>query len=213
MVSGRARLPRLGPETSELADRRRELFTLAAPVFRRDGYHGATIKALAHACHLSPAGLYHYFPSKLALATYLLQPQQRTGDYADVIVPTGSPEELVAMIALTVCSLDEYMLALDLGREIGLPEATSDRARVSREGIVAFERVLRRCAPGMSAAEASETAHVMLAILVEPYATGLVQPTAVVEHRLLDVIAERTAGRGLDLDALAAARLGNRQSA
>lgn len=213
MSGRRERLPRLGPETPELADRRRELFTLAAPVFRRDGYQGATIKALAHACHLSPAGLYHYFPSKLALATYLLQPHQRSADFADLVVPTGSPQELIEFVSITVCSLDEYMLALDLGRETGVPEATVDRARVSREGIVAFERVLRRCAPAMSAAEAAETAHVLLAILVEPYATGLVQPTAIVEARLLDLIAERTAGRGLDLDALAAARAGDRRTA
>jgi AcrR family transcriptional regulator len=183
------------------------LFTLAAPVFRREGYGGATIKALAHACHLSPAGLYHYFPSKLALATYLLQPQQRSAEFADVVVPTGSPQELLEFISITVCSMDEYMLTLDLGREIGVAEATIDRARVSREGIIAFERVLRRCAQGLSQAEASETAHVLLAILVEPYVTGLAQPTAVVEARLLDVIAERTRGRGLDQDVLSAARL------
>ena len=31
------------------------------------GYRGATIKALAHACGLSPASLYHYFGSKREL--------------------------------------------------------------------------------------------------------------------------------------------------
>src|SRR5664280_1507951 len=34
--------------------RRRELYKLAAPVFREHGYRGATIKALAHACHWHP---------------------------------------------------------------------------------------------------------------------------------------------------------------
>ncbi len=48
-----------------------EPFRLAAPVLRRHGYRGATIKALAHACHLSPA-LYHDFPSKAALASGLI---------------------------------------------------------------------------------------------------------------------------------------------
>ena len=38
-----------------LNGRRHELFRLAAPVFRAHGYRGSTIKALAHACHLSPA--------------------------------------------------------------------------------------------------------------------------------------------------------------
>ena len=53
--------------------RRRELFHLAAPVFRAHGYRGTTIKALSHACHLSPAGLYHYFDSKADLATYIVR--------------------------------------------------------------------------------------------------------------------------------------------
>ena len=56
-----------------LDQRRRELFKLAAPVFRAHGYRGATIKALAHACHLAPAGLYHYFASKADLATYVVR--------------------------------------------------------------------------------------------------------------------------------------------
>jgi AcrR family transcriptional regulator len=55
-----------------LESRRIELFKLAAPVFRQHGYPGSTIKALAHACHLSPASLYHYVPSKAAMATCLL---------------------------------------------------------------------------------------------------------------------------------------------
>ena len=40
---------------------------------RRHGYRGATIKALSHACGLSPASLYHYFRSKEEMATYLLR--------------------------------------------------------------------------------------------------------------------------------------------
>ena len=56
-----------------LEGRRRELFALAAPVFRRHGYRGATMKALAHACGLSPASLHHYFGSKEELATYVVR--------------------------------------------------------------------------------------------------------------------------------------------
>ena len=44
--------------------RKMYLYVQAAPVFEEHGYKGATIKALAHACHLSPASLYHYFGSK-----------------------------------------------------------------------------------------------------------------------------------------------------
>ena len=52
------------------AGRRRELFALTLPLFARLGYREVTLKELAEACHLSPASLYHYFPSKLDLALY-----------------------------------------------------------------------------------------------------------------------------------------------
>lgn len=52
--------------------RRYELFHLAALLFRTHGYRGATIKALAHACHMSPAAIYHYLPSKAAFATVIV---------------------------------------------------------------------------------------------------------------------------------------------
>jgi AcrR family transcriptional regulator len=55
---------------SDAAARRRELSALAAPLFARLGYREVTLKELATACNLSPASLYHYFPSKLDLALY-----------------------------------------------------------------------------------------------------------------------------------------------
>ena len=48
------------------------LYVLAAPVFEEHGYRGATIKALAYACHLSPSSLHHYFGSKAEMGTYPL---------------------------------------------------------------------------------------------------------------------------------------------
>ena len=71
--------------------RRVELFRLAAPVFRARGYREATIKELAHACHLSPAAVYHYFPSKLALATYLLRRDNSLEAAEPSLPPSAEP--------------------------------------------------------------------------------------------------------------------------
>ncbi len=81
--------------SSRLEARRRELFASAAPVFRRYGYRGATIKALAHACGLSPASLYHYFGSKEEMATYLVRRPRMDWDSTWVDLTT-SPDRALA---------------------------------------------------------------------------------------------------------------------
>ena len=53
-------------------DRRWEIWRSAAPLFEREGYRGVSIEQLAHASALSPAGLYHYFPGKAAIALFPL---------------------------------------------------------------------------------------------------------------------------------------------
>jgi AcrR family transcriptional regulator len=58
-----------------LFDRRWQLYRSAAPVFERHGFRGATVDGLARACFMSPAGLYHYFPSKAAFALFPLTTQ------------------------------------------------------------------------------------------------------------------------------------------
>src|SRR6266566_2575774 len=91
--------------------RRRQLFTLAAPVFRQHGYRGATIKALAHACHLAPAGLYHYFASKADLATYVVR--QPHLDWRLVYIdPAVDPlRQLSGFIDLAIQELPDFLLA------------------------------------------------------------------------------------------------------
>ena len=45
-------------------DRRRELVSLAATLFDRDGYHATNVEALARAAGIRKSTLYHYFSSK-----------------------------------------------------------------------------------------------------------------------------------------------------
>jgi len=48
------------------------LYAAAGPVFDRAGFRGSTVAELAWAAGLRPASLYHYFPSKAALALFPL---------------------------------------------------------------------------------------------------------------------------------------------
>jgi AcrR family transcriptional regulator len=75
---------------------------LAAPVFRRYGFRESTIKALAHACGLSPASLYHYFGSKEELATYLLRRPQMDWDSIWVDPETDPLVQLAQLLDLSL---------------------------------------------------------------------------------------------------------------
>ena len=99
-----------------LEARRRELFALAAPIFRRHGYRGATIKALAHACGLSPASLYHYFRSKEEMATYLLRRPRMDWDSTWVDRATDPLVQLRSLVDLVALGAPELPAGAAAGR-------------------------------------------------------------------------------------------------
>jgi AcrR family transcriptional regulator len=128
--------------------RRHELFRLAAPVFRAHGYRGSTIKALAHACHLSPAALYHYFPSKAAFATFLVDDDRLDWDSTRIDPDIDPLVQLRMSVDLVIEVLPTYLLAIDLAREIGRPLSQPELARFFGQGEAIFGRVLAAVAPG-----------------------------------------------------------------
>ena len=122
---------------------------MAAPVFRREGYRGATIKALAHACGLSPASLYHYFSSKEDLATYLVRQPRMDWD-STWVDPTIDPlVQLGQLLDLSLAELPNFLLALRLEDEIaGSGRIDGAHARSFREGEAMYRPADRRVGPG-----------------------------------------------------------------
>lgn len=152
--------------------RRRELYKLAAPVFREHGYRGATIKALAHACHLAPAGLYHYFASKADLATYVVR--QPRLDWRTVYVdPDIDPlRQLSGFLDLAIRELPDFLLALDLAEELGLPSIVRMRRAMFTQGETIFGRYLAAVRPGLTPDAARELARLILTVLVGSHEIG-----------------------------------------
>src|SRR5690625_7571158 len=75
--------------------KREEILTEALRVIAEAGLHGASVKAIAEAVDLSPAGLLHYFDSKEKLFTEVL----RKRDERDSQQFTGGRyEELLATL-------------------------------------------------------------------------------------------------------------------
>ena len=163
--------------------RRRELFKLAAPVFRVHGYRGATIKALAYACHLSPAGLYHYFGSKSDLATYIVR--QPHLDWRTVHVdPSVDPlAQLRGIIDLAIGELPYFLLALDMAEDLELPGMARLRRGMFAEGNTVIGRYIAAVRPGMTPEAARDLAGLVLALLVGSHEIGDAVPATVASTR------------------------------
>ena len=173
-----------------LEARRRELFALSAPVFRRYGYRGATIKALAHACGLSPASLYHYFGSKEEMATYLVHRPRMDWDSTWVDPTTDPLVQLAQLLDLSLAELPNYLLALRLADEIaGTPSDDGSHARTFREGEAVFARLVAASATELSRAAATRVARDALSAMVGSAVVGLdPEPEAAVRERVVAVL-------------------------
>ncbi len=137
--------------------RRTELFRAAAPLFRRHGYRGVSLKAIGASCGLTPPALYRYFASKLELA---LTPLSAEGcPTVETVLDDRSVAPLEALrngIDAGMVHLDETYLALGLAREAG--SAVSQELVAAGFGRLrgAYATALRRAAPRLSDAEAAE---------------------------------------------------------
>lgn len=180
--------------------RRHELFRLAAPVFRAHGYRGATIKALAHACNLSPAALYHYFPSKAAFATFLIEDEKLDWESTRIDPVIDPLVQLRLTVDLVIDVLPTYLLAIDLAREIGRPLAQPELARFFGQGEAVFGRVLVAAAPSLVPDEARELARRVLAIIVAGPTTGLAADPLSVRAAATDVLRIHLVPVGVDVD-------------
>ena len=155
--------------------RRRELFLRAAPVFRKRGYRGSTLKELASACGISIPGLYRYFPSKKALALFPLRSlyPELHGPAPDV--SAGDPlMHLSGWVEGAVAEMPNYILALQLSREVALRPDEQRKVDVNlAEHIALLADIARRAAPHLTDRSARELASTMVNVALGPAVTGL----------------------------------------
>ena len=173
---------------------------MAAPVFRAHGYRGSTIKALAHACNLSPAALYHYFPSKAAFATFLIDDERLDWESTRIDPVIDPLVQLRLTVDLVIDVLPTYLLAIDLAREIGRPLVQPELARFFGQGEAVFGRVLVAAAPSLVPDEARELARRVLAIIVAGPTTGLAADPVSVRAAATDVLRLHLVRLGVDPD-------------
>jgi AcrR family transcriptional regulator len=155
--------------------RRRELYVRAAPVFRKHGYRGATLKALANACGLSIPALYRYFPSKRAFALFPLASlyPELQGPPPDVTV--GDPlAHLSGWIEGAVAEMPNYLLAARLAREVGLDDEEQRKVDANlADHLAILGGLARHAGPHLDDRAAQELARAMVNVVMGPALTGL----------------------------------------
>ncbi len=162
------------------------MFAQAAPVFRRHGFRGSTIKALAHACGLSPASLYHYFRSKEEMATYIVRRPRMDWDGIWVDPSVDPLVQLRLLVDLALAELPDYLLALRLSDELAGATQHGRHTHVFREGEHLFGRLLVATAPAMPRADAERVARDVLSGMIGSAVVGLdPQPDADVRARVV----------------------------
>jgi AcrR family transcriptional regulator len=172
--------------TDEPFARRRELYVQAAPVFRRHGYRGATLKALAGACGLSIPALYRYFPSKKAFALFPLAALYPELQAPPPDISAGDPAiYLSGWIEGAVAEMPNYILAAKLLREVGLGDAEQLKMDANlAEHIALVGDLARRAAPHLSDATARELASTMINVALGPALTGIEPEPAALRREL-----------------------------
>ncbi len=158
------------------------LYVLAAPVFEKHGYRGATIKALAHACHLSPSSLYHYFGSKAEMATYPLTSPSIDWDNAFVDPDIDPLLQLQALLEMSTAMFPIWMLALSLHEEIHGGADPDMRAAGFKEGEAVFGRLICAAAPRIERPSAERLARDVLASLAGSSVTALDEDVMTVQQ-------------------------------
>ena len=169
--------PRQRPEWGSVEPfaRRRELYLRAAPVFRKYGYRGATLKALASACGLSIPALYRYFPSKRSFALFPLAAMYPELHAPPPDLSVGDPAgHLASWIDSAVSEAPIYLLAARLMREVDLTDDERRRSDANLiEHIALVGDLARRAGPHLSEATARDLASTMINLALGPALTGI----------------------------------------
>jgi AcrR family transcriptional regulator len=155
--------------------RRHELYVRAVPVFRRDGYRGSTLKALAAACGLSIPGLYRYFPSKRAFALFPLRTLYPELHPPEPDVTAGDPiAHLAHWIDAAADELPYVVLAVRMAFEAGLSPVDEHRSTAALAAHTAvMADLIRRAEPRLREDVARQIATTMIEIAAGGAVTGL----------------------------------------
>jgi AcrR family transcriptional regulator len=161
---------RLEWRSDDLVGKRYELYARAAPLFRRHGFAGTTLKALAVACGLSVPALYNYFPSKRAFALFPLMALYPELHGPPPMPEDASPQTVLAMwVQGATREMPNYVLAMRMAQEAGLQPDERRRMEANlTEHAALIGAVARQAAPHLDERSAAELGWGMMFLAVAP---------------------------------------------
>jgi len=166
----------------------------------------ATMKALAHACGVKPATLYHYFCSKRVMATFPLIGPRLTWESTYVDPQLDPLVQLRMLIELATERLPAYLLAMRLAEEMGDRQALRNRSAAFRDGEAVIGRFIEAAAPRMPRLEALDLARELLSLLVGATVINLDEaPGRVARVRMVDMLRVRLLPAHVEKEAFEAA--------
>lgn len=177
------------PEPARATDARRvEILRAALDLFSVSGFHGTSVRQIARAVGVNEATLYHYFPSKDAILTEVVQhmlaahrARIATGVPKLATPVAAEPRAQAAQIGALLRSLGEVMLRdADDPFERKLTRLLlSEGPRLTAEGRIAFEDMLRTStAPVLNSLRAYEAAGGRLGMDAERLVLSFIAPLA-----------------------------------
>jgi len=182
--------------------RKFELFRIAAPMFAEDGYRGVTMRSVARACGLSPAGLYHHFGSKLGLALFPIFGRAASLQRCREHLRSSSSDALVRLRLVIDSGLEElpdFLLALRLAEESGYKPRAEDALRaIFRDAVTTLATVAREAAPALSSERAMEFAQAAIAVFLGSAVPGFDHNTGALRVQLVGLAQAYLITAGVD---------------
>jgi AcrR family transcriptional regulator len=165
-----------GRPAEDKLDRCHELWHQVRPELEARRYRGLTIKGLARACNLSPAGLYHYFSSK---EDFVFFPLLEEAEYCERMtaalnaLPPDAGVRLRAAVTLAVSAHVDLMLAAELAAEAGRLETYRPFLLEKYDAARGILADMLHCAkPFVPASALGETSDRVIALIAGWYWSG-----------------------------------------
>jgi AcrR family transcriptional regulator len=171
--------------------RRWEIWHASAPLFEKHGFRAVTVDQLAFASAMSPAGLYHYFPNKAAIALFPLAHGNGlcvTWDAMVARLPDDPAARLHALVLFAAEHAATWRLSIALSRQMTQTPALERYAsRLMAEALRDFATIARTVDPRMSDRRIGDLYEMFTAIIVADL-PGFDQSADAVRRRLTDAV-------------------------
>lgn len=181
------------PRTRRNGDRKNQLATIAAGLFRARGYHGVGINDIAAAAGITGPALYRHFADKQAVLAYVLlsgvrdMETETTAALSTIGKPSG--EQVGRLLAAVASASVERREVAALWRWEGKHLSAQDQREIGKRSsaiLTAWAKVLLEVRPELAAADAELLCWAALSV----FGSVSVHHTTIAKRRFVQLLSE-----------------------